>query len=431
VSRSGHPPRRLRWATTVAVGGLVLGVVAMAAVASRSSTPAPAAARVQGRPVLGSQGPSGDGTATAAADGGMTRQDVSGDAASTAGTPTPAVPAHTYYVNCTTGSDAGTGSARSPWRTLGPVRARTFPPDSGVYLARGCTWNEPLEVTGGRSATAGVLVTAYGGGARPLVTGTGDSGASVVSLLSPRVVLSGIAVRFAARYGIQMFGDHDVVRDVVVSDSGDAVRAMGAADLIDHVQVHDLHMIVNTPGGNDDFGAVGYDVEAPGVEISNSSCTNCRAPSYDYGHDGGFVEIWDHGDNLYVHGNVASNTDGFLEVGGDLRDGSARNVRVVGNTMNEVHGGFFVHSTGVFAITAGPILVSGNRITNREASTDAVFGGDVGTMDVVNNVVIANQPIAFHEPAAHEGNVFYVQDLLNIGFPLAPSEAMKPLATAP
>jgi hypothetical protein len=329
------------------------------------------------------------------------------------------------YVNCSTGNDASAGSLSRPWRSLTPVRATDFPAGSTVHLAKGCTWNQTLEISAESTSTAGVVVSPYGTGARPVISGAGRSDPSPVSLLDDRIEVTGIAVTAAARYGIQMFGAHDVVRDVVVSHAGIAVRAMGAGDIVDRVQIRDLHMIVNTRGGNDDFGAVGVDVEAGNVEVARSSCTNCRAASFDFGHDGGFVEVWDHGDALSVHGNVATNTEGFIEIGGQGTGTSARNVRIVGNTMKEVHGGVFIHESDSFVIPTTNVLVSGNHITNRAASTSAVFGGYLGSLSLQKNVIIADQPIAFGSPWRHAGNVFTVPSARSVGFVLARSDSRR------
>ena len=150
---------------------------------------------------------------------------------------------------------------------------------------------------------------------------------------------------------------------------------------MDNVRVRDLKMIRNTGGGSDDYGAVGFGVEAAGIEIRRSSCVNCRAPSSDFGHDGGFVEVWNYADNLYVHDNVATNTQGFLEVGGQAGDGSARAMRVTGNTLKEVHGGLFIHTSGQFGIPTSDLTFSGNRITNRQGGSNPVFGGDLSPLD--------------------------------------------------
>ena len=66
---------------------------------------------------------------------------------------------------------------------------------------------------------------------------------------------------------------------------------------------------------SNDYGAVCFWVQAGNNEISYNRGINCRASSYDFGYDGGFVEVWENGDNSYIHHNYAQNTNGFFELG--------------------------------------------------------------------------------------------------------------------
>ena len=97
-------------------------------------------------------------------------------------------------------------------------------------------------------------------------------------------------------------------------------------------------MVVDTPKSvnpSDDYGAVCFNIGSDDAEIAYNMGENCRAPSHDYGTDGGFVEAFDHGDNLYVHHNYALNTNGMIEVGGAQSSPSnhAYNVRISYNLM--------------------------------------------------------------------------------------------------
>src|SRR6185436_2060000 len=120
-------------------------------------------------------------------------------------------------------------------------------------------------------------------------------------------------------------------------------------NMITHSYAHDLRMVVNTPGGQDDYGAVGFVVSAPRNEISYDRCVNCRASSYDYGTDGGFAEILNQGDGTSIHHNYSWNTAGFLEIGA-RNGGSARGVRVYYNEIRD-SSGLCLHTAGNFAIT--------------------------------------------------------------------------------
>jgi len=437
VERSSRSGRRR--AVAGALGLLALaGGTATALLLTGTGHPAPGSAVVSPAPP-GTGGP----RSSAGADGGLTRRVVGSATATTrpGGTPVPAAatstapapaPVPTSYVNCVTGSDAAPGTLARPWRTLARVRRVTFPAGTALALARGCTWNDVLQVNAPTAAaSAGVQVGAYGAGAAPVLSGAGLAVPSVVTLTGTRVTLSDVVVTRAAHYGIQMFGPAGTVRDVSVTRSGIGVRALGAGSVIDRVAASDLQMIVNTPGGSDDYGAVGFDVEADGVRITRSTCTRCRAASHDWGHDGGFVEVWNHGDDLVVSDSTASETEGFLEIGGDSRGTSARRVRILRNTLNDVHGGFFVHGSDQFSLATGDILVSGNRIVERTAATNGVLAGDLHSVEFTDNVVVAAQPFAFTAPAVHSGNTYYLPDAAHLGFPLGAGETLHPLAAAP
>ena len=61
-----------------------------------------------------------------------------------------------------------------------------------------------------------------------------------------------------------------------------ASRFRGNLIFITSNYVHDLAMIVITPGGNEDYGAVGFWLNAGNNEVSYNVGINCKAPSYDY-----------------------------------------------------------------------------------------------------------------------------------------------------
>jgi hypothetical protein len=279
-----------------------------------------------------------------------------------------------------------------------------------------------LTVKGTGTATAGITVTAYGTGAVPSIADTSTSDAGAVDLSGPYITLKNVAITAAPQYGVRANAVHDSIVDVDISNVGNGLVARAAYMVADRVSVHDLHMIVNTPGGDDDYGAVGFDIHSTNATVENSSCTNCIAPSYDYGQDGGFVEIYNSGDNLYVYNNVATNTDGFMEAGASSSTATADNVTILGNTMTNVRCAFYIHSgtTDAFAISTKNLLIAANTITN--SSTNSILGGYLGSIDFENNVVTNNGHIAGSTPFKHTGNHYKVGNGAAVGFPLDPSE---------
>jgi hypothetical protein len=78
-------------------------------------------------------------------------------------------------------------------------------------------------------------------------------------------------------------------------------------------------MIVNTPGGDDDYGAGGICFFGSYNEISWNSIDSCYATSYDYGEDGGTIEPFTVSIPMYgnyIHHNFGYNNSIFMEWGG-------------------------------------------------------------------------------------------------------------------
>jgi hypothetical protein len=84
--------------------------------------------------------------------------------------------------------------------------------------------------------------------------------------------------------------------------------------------IHDLHLVTNTSGGDDDYGAVGLMMRGSDNEIAFNVITHCIGESYDYGVDGGVVEFFGSGDvdqasNNYFHHNWLENNEGVVMMG--------------------------------------------------------------------------------------------------------------------
>lgn len=73
-----------------------------------------------------------------------------------------------YYVSCN-GNDAANNSTNTPWATMAKANSVAISGDA-VYLARGCTYNETLNVK------SGVTYTSYGSGLKPIISGSRNVG---------------------------------------------------------------------------------------------------------------------------------------------------------------------------------------------------------------------------------------------------------------
>jgi hypothetical protein len=327
----------------------------------------------------------------------------------------PAEP-RSVFVSCR-GNDRNPGGLAAPLRTPSAAFSQSLPAGSTVALERGCTWNGTLDMRGDN-----LSLTAYGVGPAPVVSG------GPVRLLGARQVVRDLRVTSGVGAGIEVRGAHGAVRDVQVDRVGIGVLVTGRSAAVSGADVRDLHMVVDTPGGDDDYGAVGFNVQAAGASIADSSCVNCRAPSHDYGFDGGFAEIWNYGDGLSLHDNVVRDSDGILEVGGDRPDASARGVSVRDNRFDEAHGGFVLHAVGDrFGMATPSLVISGNTIVNTSAADSPVLSGQIGGVRFDGNRISTPGLVsASGPPASHRCNVYDLGGTGRVGFPLDATESTAP-----
>lgn len=77
-----------------------------------------------------------------------------------------------YYVSSSIGNDNNAGTINAPWKTLAKVNSiTTFIAGDTVFLMRGDTWNESLIIPASGSASLKFVISAYGTGAKPIISG--------------------------------------------------------------------------------------------------------------------------------------------------------------------------------------------------------------------------------------------------------------------
>lgn len=307
-------------------------------------------------------------------------------------TPTSFAAGTTYYVDSVAGNDGNAGTAPNvPWKTLTPVHARTFQPGDTLYFKRGSVftgsyWPGGLVIDDSGTADAPITFTVYGDGPRPIFQAAGEW-TRAISLNASWIVLDGLAARGAHEFGVHVApgSDHNVMRDMEIWDVGMGFGVFGQHNLITQNYVRDLKMVNNTPGGDDDYGAVAVILYASYNEVSYNRMERCSAPSYDYTVDGGAVELYGNVTGSYIHHNWAQDSAGFLEVGGgsaidtvveynvSLNNGmftyvhlsgtfgsNVRNLRVEHNTVVEPGSGWIVFGFGGASPTADTFLLRNN-----------------------------------------------------------------------
>ena len=203
-------------------------------------------------------------------------------------TPATADPATARHVDCRTGDDAGDGSTNAPWRTPQSLATRALQPDTHVLLRRGCAWDGPVRLVGER-----IVLGAYGEGAAPVLSAAdADRLTPVLTVDSPGGAVRDLVIADGAGAGVQLVAPGASVSRTEVTGTAFGVQFAAPDGVADAVYVHDLHMDTNTPGGDDDAGAVAFDVRAPRATVRGSHAERCRAPSYDYGYDHSYCLVF-------------------------------------------------------------------------------------------------------------------------------------------
>jgi hypothetical protein len=321
----------------------------------------------------------------------------------------------TYYLDASAqgASDANSGTSTSqPFKTLSAL-ARTFQPGDTIAIKAGTSYTGTLTVTADGTASAPITFTKYGTGADPVVSTTGQNAFSMQG--ANYVVVDHLRVAGATLYGVYMDANsaHNTLRNMEVSNAGFGYELLGAHDnLLTGNYVHDLHMINNTPGGNDDFGAVAFDLEVcANNELAHNMVVNAKAPSYDYGTDGGGFSFWRSVSNISIHDNVVLNSDGFVEPGG-LAGDSLSNVQVYNNISANNANFCWLHNnpSTTFGVNISGFNVHNNTIYEPSAWYIAGFDGPVasGSFSFTNNLVYAPQSgQVFSQSGTYHTNNYY------------------------
>jgi hypothetical protein len=253
--------------------------------------------------------------------------------------PPPSTTGHQYFLDSVAGSDYNAGtSAELPWRSLQPLHALRLLPGDTVYFKRGSTWTGGLRIDDSGQSGLPITFTSYGAGALPVFRNPVSSG-HAISVSASRVVLEQVLVRDAYEGGVYIApgANYNIVRQIEATAVGLGVFIRGQHNLISENYIHDVRMVVNDSGGDDDYGAVGVWVAESYNEISYNTIERCKAPSLDYGYDGGAIELYGTVNHTRVHHNLARDCEGFLEVGGGEELDAIVSYNLIRDTSRALH----------------------------------------------------------------------------------------------
>jgi hypothetical protein len=242
-----------------------------------------------------------------------------------------------YYVDSQNGSDANPGNSPDlPWRTLAQITRVGPQPGDVIHLKRGSRWTSSLDIYRSGTSEYPIRYTDYGEGDLPTISRAMDHTTYPRGILvdADWIILENLRVTEIAAEGIALLekAEHNIVRHCEISQVGIGIAVYGDHNEIADNDIHDLRMVRNTRGGDDDYGAIGILLSASDNQVVGNRMTNCRAPSYDYGVDGGAIELYGNVSQVRIDHNWAEHCAGFLEAGGD--DQAGRTISAIRVTYN-------------------------------------------------------------------------------------------------
>lgn len=253
-----------------------------------------------------------------------------------------------YYVNPSSTSTITEGTFNNPWKTISEVNDtnRAFAPGDTIFFKRGETFWGRLKIKGSGTSSNPIVYSTYGIGSMPEFT---DSTSGIIMLKQVQFIhIDGFkiidktldstnhAITAKIAYGIILENSPNcTIKNCDISLVGIGIAPRKGSDntSILNNYIHNLRIIVNTIGGIDDYGATGIVIGSSNNKVMFNNIKECWANSYDFGYDGGVVELFGQQmNNNLIMFNTAVDCNGFLELGSD-ENGVANNTILAYNKI--------------------------------------------------------------------------------------------------
>ena len=327
-----------------------------------------------------------------------------------------------YYVDCSGGNDSNLGvQPTQAWQSLGRANASTLLPGDSLLLKRGCTWTGSLTLKWSGTATAPILVSAYGSGPLPAI----KNGHEQVAVTGSYAIIDSLAV-LADSFGydsgcnnaptgyltgVRFFAGatYDILRNSTATSLEYGTTVETGANHIKILNNVFQNNNVKDPNPASDAGGVAIVLSGDDNEVGFNAISGSDICSEQNGRDGAAIEIYG-GHRNTMHHNIAVNNDNFTELG---KAGSSDNtyayntVRASGATAN------FLVTRGAGDTTYGPIYrtkMYNNTVYLSGAQSYAIQCTGGCSPDILtfkNNIVWAEDRIGYADAAFDESNNIY------------------------
>lgn len=242
-----------------------------------------------------------------------------------------AAPGREYYVDSRTGSDEAPGTQDRPLRSLAAVGRLSLRPGDKVLFVCGSAFEGGFVVNQSGTTEAPITFEATGSGPAPRFTNPHAAvlQGNAIRLNASHIIVDGLFfercptnpialdVRTLGAVFLTTNANYDTVRNCEITQTPIGVNVYGQHNLITHNFVHDNNAPIQPH-----WGPLCVMVCNSHNEVSYNRFVNYCAPSQEYGHDGGAVEIHDRAlpkEDISIHHNLSLRNQGFIEWVGRVR----------------------------------------------------------------------------------------------------------------
>ena len=312
-----------------------------------------------------------------------------------------------YYV-ASNGNDGNPGTIGSPWltpnRAASVANAGVIVAGDHIYFRRGDVFSGHMQITNnsvwGGSANSGtssnpIVIGAYGTGARPIMqflstaTGAGPYGRFIIHLLGVDywtvqdinfTDLQGTTTNdkwstannsVAVQLGFEGDGvsNHCLVQNDSISLCGIGVEIIGDQNTVTNCHMGNFRDLDNTnDGGRNDYGANGVVIHGSDNIITHNTITSAWAESYDFGFNGGAIEMFNNCDRNIIMYNNIYDCGGLAEFGGDNHTVSSDDNQFAYNKITNCGGMIYCNIGDTFAIEVANTKFYNNVVVEDNSS---------------------------------------------------------------
>ena len=363
-----------------------------------------------------------------------------------------------FYVDPSSTSATANGTLLNPWKTISQVNAGTtaLNPGDTVFFKRGQLFRGNIIISIAGTDSYPIVYTSYGLGSSPEMI---SNGAPVFLLRGARnIIIDGFKmidpsisdslhiIQAKIPYGIILKNAPNcIIRNCDISKVGIGISVEAGSDqtTIEGNFIHDLRMVRNTPvamNSNDDYGANPMVIGSSKNTIKNNRFEECWARSYDYGFDGGAVELFGASvnDNRVLY-NTAINCNGFLEIGSQSNGNALNNIVAYNKIINCGSIGV-LQNAGSFKVDVRNLQYYNNTVietTKQYSRSSSLFwmagNGSIGMVTVRNNLFWLSSGVNFVNSRFSSGQMIHSNNIYrmssgSLGYPLNSSEQFSTTA---